>query len=169
MCVSARWDVYVSCLAALLLFNSVSHLIYFNKVQLESRPLWGHVLLCLQQYARNFSSIYSVGPIKAALPRMQIGKHLTFVPLTGMVIQQLTIAQQLLIIYSHMFQDWEVSSLDQHVCDFFYSFFDYQTLSHTNTSSIICPTQFHSLRGSVSESRDVTATTWRQETQQVID
>lgn len=44
-----------------------------NREQTAMRP---RLAVCLQQYARNFSSIYSARPIKAALPRMLSGKHL---------------------------------------------------------------------------------------------
>ena len=44
-----------------------------NREQTAARP---RRAVCLQQYARNFSSIYSPRPIKAALPRMPGGKHL---------------------------------------------------------------------------------------------
>lgn len=42
-------------------------------------------------------------------------------------------------------------------------FSDWPSNTQTKPSSLVFPTQFQSLRGSVSESRDVTATTWRQE------
>lgn len=184
MCVCC--DVMCVCLAALILFNNVSLLIYFNKAQSESRPLWGLILLCLQQCARNFSSIYSARPIEAALPRIQGGKqslHVQFCKLdcvsalsfsscsSHTLAHKNTLNEHSYRLYKlsesepRGFKAWPTNIFKKKVSPNNEGVIDQQAQQnkHTlfNPYSLVSPVGFQSLIGSVSESREVTATTWR--------
>ena len=158
-----------------------------NREQTAVRP---RIAVCLQQYARNFSSIYSARPIKAALPRMLSGKHFFHVHCEFNGVSALTLTQQLLITYTQIyiytanphpdrkpafFQNQEGSRFDQHVYKrrpgwvrFFQheqgSVIDQWTHKHSYTYFLLNLFWLSSsLREGHWTSPEVTATTWRWE------
>lgn len=67
ICVCACCNVYLSCLTALLWFDNASHSIYFNQAQTESRPPWGHVLLCVYRNMLTISAAF-IQKVQSKLP-----------------------------------------------------------------------------------------------------
>lgn len=92
------YDVYVSCLAALLWFDSASHLIYSNEAQTESRPPRGRVSLCVYNNMLAISAAFLLrDQSKLPSPRMPSGKHLQHVYCKLDGVSALTLTQQPLI------------------------------------------------------------------------